>query len=183
MHGMQAWVALPAEQEEIAPSFDHVGPGALPTYETGGLWARLVAGSAYGDTAGVPVHSPLFYVHWEMQPGTRAAPPEGYPEVAIYVARGEVEIDGRALSAGQMAVLSPNARPTVAATTAATVMLLGGEPVGPRIIWWNLVSSRRERIEEAKADWKAGRMPLPPGDDLEFIPLPEDPPPPPERMS
>jgi redox-sensitive bicupin YhaK (pirin superfamily) len=94
-----------------------------------------------------------------------------------------VEIDGKTLHAGQMAVFEPGARPTLTAVTQATVMVLGGEPIGPRHIWWNLVSSRPERIEQAKADWKAGRMPLPPGDDLEFIPLPDDPPPPPERMS
>jgi redox-sensitive bicupin YhaK (pirin superfamily) len=184
MHGMQAWVALPREDEEVEPSFNHYEEADLPTYEQGGLWARLVAGSAYGAKAGVHTHSPLFYVHWEMQPGTKGAPPEGYAESAAYVAKGEVEIDGRRLHAGQMAVFETGARPTVTAVTHATVILLGGEPIGPRIVWWNLVSSRPERIEEAKADWAAGRMALPPGDDTEFIPLPEGPPvPKPERMS
>ena len=176
MHGMQAWIALPTELEEIEPSFDHVEEAELPTYESGGLWARLVAGSAYGVTAGVNVQSPLFYVHWEMQPGTKGSPPEGYSESAAYVARGTVEIDGREVHAGQMAVFTPGRRPTVTAVTAATVMLLGGEPVGPRIVWWNLVSSRTERIEAAKADWKAGRMALPQSDSGEFIPLPDGPP-------
>jgi redox-sensitive bicupin YhaK (pirin superfamily) len=183
MHGMQAWVALPTELEEIDPSFDHIEEAALPTYEEGGLWARLVAGEAYGAKAGVPTHSPIFYVHWEMQPGARGTPPDGYSESAAYVARGTVEIDGREFHAGQMAVFEPGGRPTVTARTHATVMLLGGEPIGPRIIWWNLVSTTQERIEQAKADWKAGRMALPPGDDVEFIPLPEDPPPPAPRMS
>ncbi|OYX31741.1 MAG: hypothetical protein B7Y99_09675 [Caulobacterales bacterium 32-69-10] len=183
MHGMQAWVALPAELEEIEPSFDHVEEAALPTYEQDGLWARLVAGEAYGAKAGVNTHSPIFYVHWEMQPGARGATPDGYSEAAAYVARGSVEIDGRTFHAGQMAVFENGKRPTVTAHTHATVMLLGGEPLGPRTIWWNLVSSRPDRIEQAKADWKAGRMALPPTDDTEFIPLPEDPPPPPERMS
>ncbi|HTI66858.1 MAG TPA: pirin family protein [Caulobacteraceae bacterium] len=176
MHGMQAWIALPHEDEEIEPSFSHHEEVELPTYQSGGLWGRLVAGSAYGAKAGVHVHSPLFYVHWEMQPGAKGGPPEGYSESAAYVARGTVEVDGRELHAGQMAVFEKGARPTVTAVTPATVMLLGGEPIGPRIVWWNLVSSNRERIEQAKADWKAGRMALPPGDDTEFIPLPEDPP-------
>ena len=183
MHGMQAWVALPAELEEIEPSFDHVEEAVLPTYEQDGLWARLVAGEAYGAKAGVNTHSPIFYVHWEMQPGAKGTTPAGYSEAAAYVARGAVEIDGRTFHAGQMAVFETGKRPTVVALTHATVMLLGGEPLGPRTIWWNLVSSRPERIEQAKADWKAGRMALPPTDDTEFIPLPEDPPPPPERMS
>jgi len=184
MHGMQAWVALPVEAEETAPSFHHHDQAEMPTYEQDRLWGRLIAGEAYGARSQVPTHSPLFYVHWEMQAGARGAPPEGHSEQALFVARGAVEVDGRTLHAGQMAVLSPGARPTITATAPATVMLLGGEPLGKRYIWWNLVSSSQERIEQAKADWKAGRMPLPPGDDVEFIPLPEDPPKPaPERMS
>lgn len=183
MHGMQAWVALPTEQEEIEPAFHHHEEADLPTYESGGLWARLVAGEAYGAAAEVKTHSPMFYVHWEMQPGAKGSPPDGHSECAAYVARGTVEIEGRALHTGQMAVFANGQRPTVTAVTSATVMLLGGEPLGPRIIWWNLVSSTQARIDQAKADWKAGRMSLPPGDDTEFIPLPEDPPPPPEPMS
>jgi redox-sensitive bicupin YhaK (pirin superfamily) len=183
MHGMQAWVALPNEAEETDPAFHHHEEADLPTYQEGGLWARLIAGSAYGVEAQVPTHSPLFYIHWQMQPGAKGAPPEGHSEIAAYVATGSVEIDGRTLHGGQMAVFAPRARPTITALTGATVMLLGGEPVGPRLIWWNLVSSSQARIDQAKADWRAGRMALPPGDDSEFIPLPDDPPRPAERMS
>jgi redox-sensitive bicupin YhaK (pirin superfamily) len=184
MHGLQAWVALPDGQEEIAPAFaHHAGDGELPSYSDGGLWARLVAGRAYGVQAGVQTHSPMYYIHWELKAGARAAPPEGYPENALYVVSGEVEVEGQRHGVGHMLVLSPGARPTVTAVTDATVAVLGGEPVGPRYIWWNLVSSSQERIEQAKADWAAGRMALPPGDDHEFIPLPDDPPPPPEPMS
>ena len=182
MHGMQAWVALPYEAEETDPAFHHHETADLPTYEAGGVWARLIAGEAYGASANVKTYSPLFYVHWEMQPGAKAAPPEGHAEAAAYVARGRVEIEGRSLHEGQMAVFARGARPTITAETAATVMLLGGEPVGERHIWWNLVSSSEARIEQAKADWRAGRLSLPPGDDTEFIPLPEEPKPP-ERMS
>jgi redox-sensitive bicupin YhaK (pirin superfamily) len=183
MHGLQAWVALPEEDEETDPAFAHHADADLPSYEHDGLWARLVAGKAYGVEAKVHVHSPLYYIHWALKAGTRAGPPEGYSENAAYVAQGEIEVDGRAFHAGQMLVFAAGARPAITATTDAVVMALGGEPLGQRYIWWNLVSSSRERIEQAKADWVAGRMALPPGDDKEFIPLPDDPAPPPEPMS
>lgn len=181
MHGMQAWVALPDHAEEIDPSFAHHGEEALPAYEANGLFARLVAGEAYGAKAAVRGESPLFYVHWELAEGAVAAPPPGkgpmgYSERAVFVARGEIEIGDRALRSGQMAVLEPHAEPTVRALTSSTVMLLGGEPVGERLIWWNFVASSQGRIDQAKADWKAGRMKLPQEDALEFIPLPEEPP-------
>ena len=184
LHGLQAWVALPDEAEETDPAFDHYGPGALPTYEGGGMWARLIAGTAFGAEAKVKTHSPLFYIHWELQPGAQAALPSGHSERAAFVVEGEVEVDGRVLHAGEMAVFSRESHPVLTARTKATVAALGGEPVGQRYIWWNLVSSSHERIEQAKADWAAGRMKLPPGDDQEFIPLPEEPPTPkPEPMS
>ena len=178
MHGMQAWVALPVEKEEIAPSFTHLGEDAQPTYENNGLFARLVAGEAFGAKAGTPVESPLFYIHWEMAEGVRAAPPPpkskgGYSERALFVAKGVIEVDGRTFHEGQMVVLSPHAEPTVTALQPSSVMVLGGEPLGERLIWWNFVSSSKDRMEQAKADWKAGRMKLPSDDDQEFIPLPE----------
>lgn len=180
LNGMQAWIALPTEREDDEPSFSHHGGGDLPSYEQDGLFARLVAGEAYGARADVPVASPLFYVHWEMQPEVRAAPPKGkgeggYSERALYVVTGSVEVGDRRLMAGQMAVLEPHAEPVVTALEASTVMLLGGEPVGPRLIWWNFVASSQDRMDAAKADWKAGRMKLPVGDDEEFIPLPDEP--------
>jgi hypothetical protein len=178
MHGLQAWVALPDADEETNPAFAHHSEADLPSYEMDGLWARLIAGRAFGVEAKVKTHSPLYYIHWELKAGTRAGPPEGYPENALYIARGEIEVDGRTFRAGQMLVLGVGQRPTITALTDATVVALGGEPVGPRHIWWNLVSSSPERIEQAKADWAAGRMKLPLGDDQEFIPLPDEPPPP-----
>jgi redox-sensitive bicupin YhaK (pirin superfamily) len=178
LHGLQAWIALPTEAEETLPDFTHHGGDDLPTYEFQGLWARLIAGSAYGAQAGPKVYSPLYYIHWTLQPGVKAAPPAGFSENAVFVVKGGVEIEGQSLQAGQMAVFRPNARPTVTALQASTVMVLGGEPVGKRYIWWNLVSSSKARIEEAKADWAAGRMALPPADHHEFIPLPQDLPPP-----
>jgi redox-sensitive bicupin YhaK (pirin superfamily) len=184
MHGIQAWIALPTEAEEMDPAFSHHGEAELPTYDADGLWARLIAGSAYGVTARPPTQSPLFYVHWELEPGVSAGLPEGYSESAVFVAKGRVEIDGQTLSTGQMAVFAKGARGVVKALLPSTVMALGGEPVGERFLWWNLVSSSKDRIEQAKADWTDGRMPLPPADDGEFIPLPHDiPPPAPEPMS
>jgi redox-sensitive bicupin YhaK (pirin superfamily) len=184
MHGLQAWIALPVENEEDAPAFFHHGPEDLPTYQAGGLWGRLIAGSAFGAAAKVKTHSPMFYVHWEMQPGARGGLPSEHAERAAYVAKGRVEIDGREFVGGQMVVFERGADPVITAVTPATVMLLGGEPLGHRFVWWNLVSHSMDRIEQAKADWKAGRFELPPGDNQEFIPLPDTPPPPPaEPMS
>jgi hypothetical protein len=183
MDGIQTWLALPTEDEETAPAFSHHEGDELPAYESGGLKARLVAGKAFGAEAKVPVFSPLFYVHWELAAGAKAGLPAEYPERAAYVAKGSVEVDGQTLHAGQMAVFAPGETIAFTALEPSTVMLLGGEPVGERFIEWNFVSSSKERIEQAKADWRAGRMKLPDLDHDEFIPLPGDPPPPPNPMS
>ena len=183
MDGIQAWVALPREAEECAPAFAHHGTGELPTYASEGLWARLVAGEAFGATAPARTHSPLFYVHWKLDAGARAQLPAEYPERAAYVASGEVEVGGHVHGAGRMLVFAPGQPVLFTARTPAVVMLLGGEPVGERFIEWNFVSSSKARIAQAKDDWRAGRMKLPDRDDDEFIPLPEDPPPPPNPMS
>ena len=184
MDGIQAWVALPDGQEDCPPAFAHHGAADLPCYESGGLWARLVAGAAFGAKAAVHTHSPLFYVHWRLDaPGVQAQLPAEYSERAAYIARGEVEVDGTAYGSGQLLVFAKGTAVLFTARQPSVVMLLGGEPVGERFIEWNFVSSSRERIEQAKSDWRAGRMKLPDGDDQEFIPLPEDPPPSPNPMS
>jgi len=172
MHGIQAWVALPDEAEETAPAFHHRSGADLPEWAEDGVAGRLIAGRIDGRQAGVPVHSPLFYEHWEMGAGSRRSLSAEYAERAVYVARGSVEIDGAALAAGRMAVLAPGAAADIGATEAATVMVLGGEPVGPRFMSWNFVSSSKERLEQAREDWRLQRMVLPFGDDEEFIPLP-----------
>jgi redox-sensitive bicupin YhaK (pirin superfamily) len=174
MHGIQAWVALPKEYEETEPAFAHHGESDLPTYEGGGLWARLVAGEAFGATAKVRTFSPLFYVHWRLAAGAKAQLGAEYPERAAYVAAGAIEVDGQRFGTGQMLLFVPGKPVLVAAIEPAVLMLLGGEPVGERFIEWNFVSSSRERIEEAKADWRARRMKLPDLDNQEFIPLPGD---------
>ena len=183
LHGIQAWVALPVEEEETDPAFAHHGGEDLPTYEGGGLWARLVAGAAFGERARVKTRSPMFYVHWQLDGGAKAQLPAEYSERAAYIATGAVEVEGRTHEAGRMLVFAAGEPVLFTATRPATVMLLGGEPVGTRFIEWNFVSSSRQRIEQAKDDWRAGRMKLPDSDNKEFIPLPPDPPPPPNPMS
>jgi redox-sensitive bicupin YhaK (pirin superfamily) len=178
MHGMQAWVALPEQDEETAPGFVHYDSAELPEFSEGGVWARLIAGSAYGLGNEVKTHSPLFYLHTELGAGARLALPEIHTERAAYIVSGSVEHEGTRYAAGRMLVFAPGGAPLLIAPDGpARVMLLGGEPIGQRFIWWNFVSSSRERIEQAKADWKAGRMRLPPEDSVEFIDLPDDPPP------
>ncbi|MBY9068304.1 pirin family protein [Hyphomonas sp. WL0036] len=172
MHGIQAWVALPKEEEEIDPGFWHHPADSLPVWTEPGLKGRLIAGSAEGLDAGVNVRSPMFYMHWEMEAGARRKVPDAHAERAVYVANGVAQVAGQKLGAGQMAVLGKGDA-VVTAEETSTVMVLGGEPIGERFIFWNFVSSSRERLEQAKEDWKQGRMKLPDGDDQEFTPLPE----------
>jgi redox-sensitive bicupin YhaK (pirin superfamily) len=172
VHGIQAWVALPTADEESAPSFTHYEGNDLPSWSDGGVHGQLIAGSAYGLTASARTHSPLFYVHLELEARATAEIPSAFSERAVYVAKGEVEIGGERLVAGQMAVLKQGAS-SARATQPSTVMVLGGEPVGERFLYWNFVSSSQDRLRQASADWKAGRMKLPDADDQEFIPLPE----------
>jgi hypothetical protein len=173
MHGIQAWVALPEETEETDPAFSHHAGGELPRWDEPGLSGRLLAGEMEGLRAGTPVHSPQFYAHWQLTAGTRRLLSAEYPERALYVASGSVEAAGQNLSAGMMAVFEPGGDVPIVAESDATILVLGGEPVGERFMFWNFVSSRKERIEQAAADWKAGRMKLPDADDAEFTPLPE----------
>jgi redox-sensitive bicupin YhaK (pirin superfamily) len=140
-------------------------------HEDGGMRLRLLAGNAFGLRASVTTHSPLFYAHWEVASGTRAALPDEYSERALYVATGEVEVRGQTYGAGKMLVFDAGEDTTITASARSTLMALGGEPVGERFIEWNFVSSSRERIEQAKSDWRAGRMKLPDFDNQEFIPL------------
>lgn len=174
LHGIQAWVALPVEQEEVAPSFSHHAGQDLPQWIDSGVVGQLIAGSAYGLTAGAQIHSPLFYAHLDMAPGATAEIPGGYAERAIYIATGAVELDGTRFESGRMLVLS-SAVSRVRACEHTTLMVLGGEPIGERFMHWNFVSSSQDRLAQAAADWKAGRMKLPDADDAEFIPLPDEP--------
>lgn len=171
---IQTWVALPEAVEDSDPTFENYQPQELPIFTDKGIWMRLIAGEAYGLRNQVKTHSPLFYTHVVLQPGARFGLPQGYPERGVYVAKGTVEIGANRYSAGQLLVFKPGIDPVLTALDTATLMLLGGEPLGERFIWWNFVSSRKERIEQAKADWEAGRIDLPPNDNHEFVPLPHD---------
>ncbi len=172
MHGIQAWVALPNEDEEIDPGFWHHPAGSLPTWTETGLRGRMIAGAADGMDAGVKVNSPLFYMHWDMDAGANRFVPGEHAERAVYLTEGAIEVAGHALNPGQMAVLGQS-DVRVTAQAPSTVMVLGGEPIGERFIFWNFVSSSKARLEQAKEDWKQGRMKLPDGDNQEFTPLPE----------
>jgi redox-sensitive bicupin YhaK (pirin superfamily) len=183
MHGVQSWVALPTELEECPPSFHHHPAADLPVVEEGGLWARILAGTAFGRTSRVATASPLFYAHCVLQAGAEVALPADDPERAAYVVTGEVEHDGRPFHDGQMLVFEPRQPAICRATKPSVVMLLGGEPVGERYIDWNFVSSSKERIAQARDDWAAGRMKLPDFDNRDFVPLPGIPAKPPNSMS
>jgi len=171
---IQTWVALPEKDEETDPDFTNFKPDQLPVYTDKGIWMRLIAGNAYGLKSNVHTFSPMFYLHVELESGTRFNLPTQHEERGLYLVRGRIEINGQTYHENQMIVFKKGAEPVLIAREKTTLMLLGGEPLGDRYIWWNFVSSRKERIEQAKEDWKQGRIILPPNDDKEFIPLPED---------
>jgi redox-sensitive bicupin YhaK (pirin superfamily) len=182
LHGIQAWVALPQADEETEPSFSHHEGEDLPQWSDAGVRGTLIAGDAYGLSAAVRTHSPLFYAHLEMDAGAAAEIPGRHAERALYVATGSVELGGDHFSAGKLLVLS-SAATLLRAAERSTVMVLGGEPLGVRHLYWNFVSSSKARLAQAAADWEAGRMKLPDLDRDEFIPLPDGPRPKPEPMS
>ena len=177
LFGLQCWVALPRELEETEPAFSHTSASELPVLEGEGATARVIAGRFFGQTSPAPTSSPLFYVDLQLQPGARLAMPSEYAEQALYIVDGSLDLgrDG-SFGAGQLLVLKPGATLTLAgggSGSGARVMLLGGEPMdGPRYLTWNFVSSSVERIEQAKADWKAQAFP-PVAGETEFIPLPD----------
>jgi redox-sensitive bicupin YhaK (pirin superfamily) len=171
LHGIQAWVALPDEHEETEPSFAHYAADSLPVQDDGGVRMRVLAGELHGLRSAVRTHSPLFYAHLEVERGSRYALPADPSERALYVAAGEVQAQGQTFGAGKMLVFDRDEDTSLEATARSTLMALGGEPVGERYIEWNFVSSSRERIEQAKADWRAQRMKLPDFDNQEYIPL------------
>jgi len=174
MHGVQTWVALPQAHEEAPPTFEHVAASRLPAWQEGGTSLRLIVGTYAGRTAPTTHFSPIFYVAAEMPAAAKIAVTPDHAERGVYVAAGTATIGDRQLGVGDLAVLAAGAAvDLVAGTDGAKLMLLGGAALdGPRHIWWNFVSSSKERIERAKADWKEGRFAKVPGDP-EFIPLPE----------
>ncbi|WP_426959333.1 pirin family protein [Muricoccus radiodurans] len=177
--GIQSWVALPAAEEERDPGFVHFSAESLPVLDGEGKRVRVIAGSFLGAASPVSALSPIFYADAQLEAGAALPLDAEHEERAVYTVQGAVEIAGQRFEAGQLLVFRPGDRITIrAADGPARFMVLGGAPMeGPRHIWWNFVSSRADRIEQAKADWRAGRFDRVPNDD-EFIPLPGDPPPP-----
>jgi redox-sensitive bicupin YhaK (pirin superfamily) len=173
LHGVQVWVALPQADEEVAPEFHHHEASALPRIERDGAAMTLIAGHAYGAVSPVKVFAPMFFIEARLAAGTSLDWPEEHVERGVHVIEGSVSWDGVAVEAGGMAVQAGEAASPLVATAEARVMLFGGAPLdGERHLWWNFVATRRERIEQAKADWQERRFDLVPGDDEEFIPLP-----------
>ncbi|WP_111670975.1 pirin family protein [Algoriphagus litoralis] len=171
---IQTWVALPEKDEESDPSFKNYTAEELPVFTDTGVWMRLIAGDAYGVNSKVKTSSPLFYLHVELQAQARFGIPTGHSERGVYIVKGSVEVNGVTYPAGKLLVFTKGVDPLILAKEKTTLMMLGGEHLGERYIWWNFVSSRKERIEQAKEDWKQGRILLPPSDNQEFVPLPED---------
>ncbi|MBC7948677.1 MAG: pirin family protein [Chitinophagaceae bacterium] len=171
---IQTWVALPEKDEEADPSFSNYKIEALPVFTDTGVWMRLIAGNAYGMTSKVKTSSSMFYLHVVLNKGARFGLPMDHSERGVYIAKGSVEVNGIIYNEGKLLVFTKKTDPIIIAREDTTIMLLGGEPLGDRYIWWNFVSSRKERIEQAKEDWKQGRIILPPNDNKEYIPLPED---------
>ncbi|MCP1168016.1 pirin family protein [Limimaricola litoreus] len=175
LFGLQTWMALPEAQEESAPEFIHHGSDDLPLFEAEGIKARIIAGQAFGKTSALKTSSETLYGDIELQAGRQMPIDADYEERALYTISGEIEIAGDRFAPGQLLILRPGDAITVCANPTARFMLFGGAPMGgPRYIWWNFVSSRPERIEAAKEEWARGRFDTVPGDEEDFIPLPQD---------
>jgi len=171
--GIQVWVGLPRSHEEAAPAFSHHAAPALPVIRERDLEIRVVVGELHGARAPVPTYSPMFFADALLQSGARLSLAPEHEERGVYVVEGEAEVEGRRCAVGEMLVFRPGGSVTLAASPAARLVLFGGAPLEERrFLWWNFVSSRKERIDQAAADWKAGRFAAVP-EETEFIPLPE----------
>jgi len=175
LFGMQTWLALPGHLEETEPAFENVSAEALPVISDGGASAHVIMGTLWGQTAPTTCHSPTIYAAIELTAGGALPIEAEADERAVMLLSGEAEVDGEPLAPYELALLRPGAAMVLSSRSGGKVMLLGGEPLGERTVWWNFVSSSRERIEQAKTDWREGRFPLVPGDEEEFIPVPDKP--------
>jgi hypothetical protein len=176
LSGIQTWLALPTAKEEMDPAFEHVGKDALPVVDGHGARARIVMGRLWGATSPVTCHSQTIYADIQLDAGGSMPIDPEADERALYLAEGEARLDELTLQPRTLYVLRPGTRATLRSGAGAHVMLCGGAPLdGPRHVWWNFVSSRRDRIRQAREDWKSGQFTLPPDDHDEFIPLPEVP--------
>jgi hypothetical protein len=176
LYGMQTWLALPDGQEEIAPAFDHVASGELPLVEDERASARVLMGNLWGATAATPQHSPTIYADILLEPGGAIPVDSNADERAVMLVGGGAELDGQPLESYALYILRPGHQPRLSSATGGRLMLMGGQAFTTRrYVFWNFVSSSRDRINQAKDDWKALRFALIPGDDKEYIPLPEVP--------
>jgi redox-sensitive bicupin YhaK (pirin superfamily) len=174
LHGLQLWVALPLADEETAPAFAHTAAADIPELSDNGLKLRVIAGTAHGLRSPVATSSDTVFAEARLKAGTVLPIDADYEERAVFVIAGEIEIGGDRHGPERLLVLRPGDRIAVRAASDADIIVVGGAAMdGPRHIWWNFVSSRKERIEAAKAEWKAGRFDTVPGDAAEFIPLPD----------
>lgn len=172
LHGIQSWMALPDGQEEIAPAFRHHPASDLPELNFEGATVRVIMGEAYGQRSPVASYSPMLYLECRLAKGSLLELPGAYRELAAYVVSGQVRVEHEEYGGGVMAVARENKTVVLEAAADSRVMVLGGDPVGKRHIWWNFVSSSTARMEMAKKDWQEGRFDKVPGDN-EFIPLPK----------
>jgi redox-sensitive bicupin YhaK (pirin superfamily) len=173
IHGMQTWVALPRAYEEVEPEFFHFGAEQLPQQRRDGAWVRVIAGRAYGEESPVKVYSDMLNVAIDLDAGAEIDLDTGHVERSLYILEGQAQLDGADVPAQHLIIPNAGTRGRLRALTPVKAMLMGGEPLdAPRHLWWNFVSSSKERIEQAKQDWADGRFGTIPGDDQEFIPLP-----------
>ena len=172
LHGIQSWMVLPTDKEECEPSFIHYPASDLPELDVEGVTVRVIIGEAYGHSSPVKSYSPMLYLECRLPESSELVLPESYRELAAYVVSGEVHIDQNTYTDGTMAVACPQKTVRLHARKDSRVMVIGGDPLGNRQIWWNFVSSSKDRIEKAKTDWKEGRFDNVPGE-TEFIPLPD----------
>ena len=172
LHGIQSWMALPDEAAESDPEFSHFPAESLPRSTNDGVMTTLIIGDAFGMTSPVPVTTPTLYAECRLNAGAEVTLPQDIDEIALYVVSGNVDIDTGHFASGTMVVATPGCELVATAITDSHVMILGGAAVGPRHIWWNFVATTRERIEQAKDDWREGRFDNVPGE-TEWIPLPE----------
>jgi redox-sensitive bicupin YhaK (pirin superfamily) len=174
LSGIQTWIAMPEDKEEIDPAFEHVAKAELPVIDGHGATARVIMGSLWGVSAPTTVYADTMYADILLEPGASIPIDAGADERAVYLALGEASVDGMPMALNTLYVLKPGVAMTLRSDSGGRVMLCGGEAfTTPRHVWWNFVSSRRDRIDQAKEDWKAGRFAKVPGDDKEFIPIPE----------
>ena len=172
LHGIQSWMALPANQQEIEPDFRHYPSDDLPEMEQDGVQVKVIVGEAFGARSPVHAYAATLYLECRMRAGSSFVLPDGYDERAAYIVEGEVQVDQRSLGSGLMAVACPKNGMRIDATAESRIMVIGGTNLGPRHMWWNFVSTSKERIEQAKEDWREERFGLVPGDEEERIPLP-----------